>query len=161
MVVAMRPPDSRSRPVDKGGSEVKRLAAGSTLPSVTLRREARNLRRQARDLERRARQAGVNLSLTPKVETAAWAQMFPRLLRAWVRRAQREGDLNALALLARHRDDVDAHMVDMVAALTGEPWCYSWSQIGDALGITKQAAQQRFHKASTARRPGGQPGDLR
>jgi hypothetical protein len=87
--------------------------------------------------------------------------MFPRLLRAWVRRAQVDGDLDALTALARHRDEVDAHLVDMVVVLRAEPWSYSWQQIADALGTTRQAAQQRWHKAGGHRSPGGQPGRLR
>lgn len=117
-------------------------------------------------MRRLLHELGVNTSLTPEpprsqVETAAWVQMFPRLLRAWVRRARHEGDLDALAALARHRDEVDAHLIDMVALLRAEPWSYSWQQIADALGCSRQAAQQRWHKAGGARRPGGQPGDLR
>jgi hypothetical protein len=113
-----------------------------------------------------ARRSGVKASLTPggpgyAVETSTWVQMFPRLLRAWVRRARTEGDLDALAALARHRDEVDAHLVDMVAVLRAEPWSYSWQQIADALGTSRQAVQQRWHKAGGDRRPGGQPGGLR
>jgi hypothetical protein len=112
------------------------------------------------------RRPGVNDALTPKprrreVETSTWVQMFPRLLRAWVRRAQAEGDLDALAALAQHRGEVDAHLVDMVAVLRAEPWSYSWQQIADALGCSRQAAQQRWHKAGGHRQVGGQPGDLR
>jgi DNA invertase Pin-like site-specific DNA recombinase len=87
--------------------------------------------------------------------------MFPRLLRAWVRRAQRDGDLDAFAALARHREDVDAHLADMATVLRAEPWCYSWQEIADALGIRKQAAHRRWRKAGGARRPGAQPGNLR
>jgi hypothetical protein len=112
-----------------------------------------------------ARRSGVNDALTPEpryeVETSVWVQMFPRLLRAWIRRARAEGDLDALAALARHRDEVDAHLVDMVAVLRAEPWSYSWQQIADALGTSRQAVQQRWHKAGGDRRPGGQPGNLR
>lgn len=109
--------------------------------------------------------SGVNRTLTPKrrrreVETSAWVGMFPRLLRAWVRRAQGDGDLDALAALARHREDVDAHLADMVTVLRND-WAYSWQEIADALGCSRQAAQQRWHKAGGARRPGGQPGSLR
>jgi hypothetical protein len=121
---------------------------------------------RARDVRRLLHELGVNASLTPEpprsqVETSAWVQMFPRLLRAWVRRARHEGDLDALAALARHRDEVDAHLIDMVALLRAEPWSYSWQQIADALGCSRQAAQQRWHKAGGARCPGGQPGSLR
>jgi Homeodomain-like domain len=87
--------------------------------------------------------------------------MFPRLLRAWIRRAGRDGDLDALAALAQHRDEVVAHLADMVTVLRAEPWSYSWQQIAEALGISRQAAQQRWRKATGARRPGGQPGNLR
>jgi hypothetical protein len=34
-------------------------------------------------------------------------------------------------------------------------------EVADALGISRQAAQQRFRKAGGARRPGGQRGSLR
>jgi hypothetical protein len=67
----------------------------------------------------------VNRTLTPnrrrrEVEASAWVGVFPRLLRAWVRHAQRDGDLDALAAIARHREEVDAHLADMVAVLRND-----------------------------------------
>jgi hypothetical protein len=111
------------------------------------------------------RRSGVNASLTPRrprrdVENPEFAALFQRLLRAWTRRAG-AGDLDALASMAAHGDEVDAHLLDAIAMLRDEPHCYSWQEIGDALGISRQAAQQRFGKVGGARRVGGQPGRLR
>lgn len=75
-----------------------------------------------------------------------------------------DGAISDLGDLDRLRDELDGHILDAVARLRAEPWCYSWTQIGRALGVTPQAAAQRFAKAQNAlgaRRPGGQPGHLR
>jgi hypothetical protein len=108
---------------------------------------------------------GVNVRLTPKrrrreVENPDYAAMIRRVLRRYAHRVS-AGDLEGLGDLARLREEIDGHLVDVVAALRHEPWSYSWQQIADALGCSKQAAQQRWRKAGGARRPGGQPGSLR
>jgi len=86
--------------------------------------------------------------------------MVRRVLRAAARRAG-AGDLDALADLAALRGELDGHLVDAVAVLRHEPWSYSWGEIGAALGVSRQTAQERFRKAGGSRRPGGQPGSLR
>jgi hypothetical protein len=111
------------------------------------------------------RRSGVNDTLTPagrrrEVENPAFAAFLRRILRAYARQAG-GGDLDALGDLARLLDEIDGHLVDVIAMLRHEPWSYSWRQIADALGISRQAAQQRFGKAGGARRAGGQPGSLR
>lgn len=87
--------------------------------------------------------------------------MVERCLRALARHAA-DGDLVALVDLARLRDHIDGHLVDAVANLRAEPLCMSWAEIGAVLGITRQAAAERFAKAGGgARRTGGQPRRLR
>jgi hypothetical protein len=88
------------------------------------------------------------------------AALMSRLLRALARQIG-DGALSDLAELDRLRHEIDGHLLDAVARLRAEPWCYSWSQIGRTLDISPQAAAQRFAKAGGARRPGGQPGHLR
>jgi hypothetical protein len=111
------------------------------------------------------RRSDVNATLTPAgrrraVENPEFAAFIRRILRAYGRRAG-GGDLDALGDLARLCDEIDGHLADVIAMLRHEPWSYSWRQIADALGISRQAAQQRFRKAGGHRRPGGQPGSLR
>lgn len=83
-----------------------------------------------------------------------------RNLRALARHVG-DGALHELADLDRLRDELDGHILDAVARLRAEPWCYSWAQIGKTLGISRQAAAQRFAKAGGDRRPGGQLADRR
>jgi hypothetical protein len=113
------------------------------------------------------RRSGVNPVLRPKRpkverDNATYGEMFPRLLRAYVRRiGDGDGDLAALAELAALRDELEAHLVDAVAVLRHSTRPASWTEIGMALGTTPQAAQQRYGKVGGARRPGGQPAHLR
>jgi hypothetical protein len=86
--------------------------------------------------------------------------MIGRCLRALSRHVG-DGAISDLADLARLEDELHGNLVDAVARLRAEPWCYSWRAIGRALGISRQAAAQRFAKAGGARRPGGQPWYLR
>ena len=111
------------------------------------------------------RGSGVRSALTParrrrEVENPEFIGFVRRILRAMTRRAG-AGDLDALAEVARLRDELDGHLADAVTMLRAEPCCYSWREIAAALGITRQTAQERWRKAGGARRPGGQPGNLR
>jgi hypothetical protein len=112
-----------------------------------------------------SRHRGVNRTLTPRRrrrahETSDFYGMFQRLFRAYARRVG-NGDLDALGDLAALRDELDGHLTDAICLLRHEPWSYSWEEIGAALGISRQAAQQRYGKVGGARRAGGQPGHLR
>lgn len=71
------------------------------------------------------------------------------------------GDIAALPEFVAMREELDAHILGVITELRSERWNYSWAQIGDVLGITRQAAQKRFAEAGGARRPGGQPANLR
>ncbi len=93
----------------------------------------------------------VKPALTPKprqrtrreVENAAFDAFVRRILRAYARRVA-GGDVEALAALTGLSAEVDAVTRLAVAGLRGKPYCYSWSEIADRLGVSKQAAQMRY-----------------
>ena len=78
---------------------------------------------------------------SPPVENTAYAAFARRILRAYARRIS-VGDIDALAditILAADIDNATRHAVTGLRE-TG----YSWAEIGAALGVTRQAAQQRW-----------------
>jgi hypothetical protein len=77
----------------------------------------------------------------PTTETDEYGAFVRRILRAYAKRVG-DKDIEALTGLAALRDEVDQALADAVAGLHGQP--YSWADIGRALGITRQAAQQRY-----------------
>jgi hypothetical protein len=93
----------------------------------------------------------VNPALTPKprkrlrrqVENAEFDAFVRRILRAYARRVA-AGDVEALSSLSQLSSEVDAVTRLAVAGLRRQPYHYSWSEIADRLGISKQAAQQRY-----------------
>jgi hypothetical protein len=60
-----------------------------------------------------------------------------------LREATAADPLQALRLVAAVQHDVDDHRRDAVRAAAGR---HSWTEIGDALGVSKQAAHQKFAK---------------
>lgn len=64
-----------------------------------------------------------------------------RTLRAMVRRAA-EGDREVLSVLQAVAADLDRAQV--AAARAAHDFGYSWTDIGREMGITRQAARQRF-----------------
>ena len=94
----------------------------------------------------RAVENTVNCALTPKrqrpiTENSEYAAFARRILRAYSRRVA-TGDVESLIHLiglAEDINDVIQHAVNGLRA-TG----YSWAEIGLRLGITRQAAQQRW-----------------
>lgn len=68
-----------------------------------------------------------------------------RIMRGMVRRAA-EGDRDVLVALAQTQVDLDAAMRDAIAALR-DKGC-SWADVARELGITRQAAQQRYGRAA-------------
>jgi hypothetical protein len=91
-----------------------------------------------------------------------YAGFARRIVRAFGKRIG-AGDVAALPELVALRDEIDEAIVKAVEELRAEPWSYSWQQIADVLGITRQAAQQKYgpKTAKGARQVGGQPGNLR
>jgi hypothetical protein len=97
-----------------------------------------------------AGQNTVNTSLTPKrarrlVENNDYAAFTRRILRAYARRVA-DGDVEALILMTSLADEIDTAIGQAVTGLRASG--YSWAEIGSRLGITRQAAQQRWGQAS-------------
>ena len=88
----------------------------------------------------------VKARLTPKrpqrrVENDEYSGFVRRILRAYARRVG-DGDVEALTLMTSLADEIDAAIAEGVK---GQRACgYSWAEIGSRLGITRQAAQQRW-----------------
>ena len=78
---------------------------------------------------------------SPPVENTAYAAFARRILRAYARRIS-AGDIDALADITILAADIDNAIRHAVTGLreTG----YSWAEIGARLGVTRQAAQQRW-----------------
>ena len=88
----------------------------------------------------------VKARLTPKrplrrVENDEYSAFVRRILRAYARRVG-DGDVEALTLMTNLADEIDAATAEAVKGLRA--YGYSWAEIGSRLGITRQAAQQRW-----------------
>jgi hypothetical protein len=75
------------------------------------------------------------------VDNFEYADFCRRILRAYSRRVA-QGDVEALTHLVGLSGDVDAAIHAAVIGLRS--FGYSWSEIADRLGITRQAAHQRW-----------------
>jgi DNA-directed RNA polymerase specialized sigma24 family protein len=85
--------------------------------------------------------------VTENDEYAAFAR---RVLRAWARRVA-AGDIDAIADMAAATAELETAMRRAVTGLRAKG--YSWAEIAARLGVTRQAAQQRW-----ADRPRPAPG---
>ena len=90
--------------------------------------------------------SSVKARLTPKrrgrhVENDEYGAFVRRVLRAYSRRVG-DGDVEALVLLVGLAEEIDAAMAEAVKGLRTQG--YSWAEIGARLGISRQAAQQRW-----------------
>jgi hypothetical protein len=95
---------------------------------------------------RSAGQDTVKTALTPKrprrlVENDDYAAFARRVLRAYARRVA-DGDVEALTLMTDLADEIDTAIAQAVTGLRA--FGYSWAEIGSRLGVTRQAAQQRW-----------------
>ena len=93
-----------------------------------------------------AGQNTVKTRLTPKrarrlIENDDYAAFTRRILRAYARRVA-DGDIEALTLMLGLSAEIDTAIGQAVTGLRG--YGYSWADIGSRLGITRQAAQQRW-----------------
>ena len=92
----------------------------------------------------------VKSRLTPKrprrqVENDEYSAFVRHILRAYARRIG-DGDVEALALMLGLAEEIDIAIAEAVKGLRA---CgYSWAEIGSRLGITRQAAQQRWRTSS-------------
>ena len=94
----------------------------------------------------RERPFTVNTSLTLHrrrrvVENDEYAAFLRRVIRAYSRRVA-VGDIEAIADMTALADEIAAATQAAVTDLRGHG--YSWADIGLRLGITRQAAQQRW-----------------
>jgi hypothetical protein len=76
-------------------------------------------------------------------ETAEFDAFARRILRAYAARVA-AGDVEALATLVTLTAELDAVVRLAVAGLRTKPYSYSWDEIARRLGVSKQAAQQRY-----------------
>jgi hypothetical protein len=88
----------------------------------------------------------VKNTLTPNragraVENDEYAAFARRVLRAYARRVA-GGDVEALILMFGLAAEIDTAITEAVKGLRA--FGYSWAEIGSRLGITRQAAQQRW-----------------
>jgi hypothetical protein len=74
-------------------------------------------------------------------ENDEYAEFARRVLRAYARRVA-DGDIEALTLMVILADDLDDATRQAIDGLRQSG--YSWAEIGSRLGITRQAAQQRW-----------------
>jgi hypothetical protein len=79
------------------------------------------------------------------VENDDYAAFTRRILRAYARRVA-DGDVEALIAMTGLAQEIDAAIGQAVTGLRA--FGYSWAEIGSRLGITRQAAQQRWGQAS-------------
>ena len=75
------------------------------------------------------------------VENDEYAAFARRILRAPARRIA-DGDVEALTLMLGLSAEINDAISQAVTGLRG--FGYSWAEIGSRLGITRQAAQQRW-----------------
>ena len=85
--------------------------------------------------------SGDKARLSPKrrrrtVENDEYGEFIRRILRAYSRRVA-DGDIEALSLMTRLADELDDTIAQAVKGLRAQG--YSWTEIGDRLGITRQA----------------------
>ena len=92
------------------------------------------------------RRSGDKARLSPKrrwrtVENDEYGEFIRRILRVYSRRVA-DGDIEALSLMTRLAGELDDAIGQAVKGLGAQG--YSWTEIGDRLGITRQAARQRW-----------------
>ena len=77
-----------------------------------------------------------------RYENDSYAGFMRRAVRAFGRRAAEDTD--ALAMLVQLRAELDAEIEAAARLCHDGPAGFSWTEIGSALGISRQAARQRF-----------------
>jgi hypothetical protein len=77
------------------------------------------------------------------VENGEFDAFVLRILAAYARRVA-AGDIEGLAGLNALSSKVDAVLREAVQGLRKSPYSYSWDEIGQRLGVSRQAVQMRF-----------------
>lgn len=73
-----------------------------------------------------------------------WTKRQRHIVRAVMQRVEKDStDLSAFAEMARLVKDMDDALGDLARTLHDQH-DYSWTDFGDALGVSRQAARQRF-----------------
>ncbi|MFG1608351.1 hypothetical protein [Actinoplanes sp. NPDC049265] len=85
-----------------------------------------------------------------QVENREFDAFARRILRAYGRRVA-NGDVETLASLAGLAAEVDAVTRLAVTSLRKSPYSYSWDEIATRLGVSRQAAQQRYGDKSRSK----------
>lgn len=102
--------------------------------------------------------SGVNARLTPKPcrcnrprrakrykENPEYIASLRAMIRRTVIRVGGQGDVEGLADLAGLHDEVERAIADSVTELRNQD--FAWSEIGRVLGISRQAAQQKYGRS--------------
>ncbi len=97
----------------------------------------------------RGRRSGVKAGLTPNrrrqpVENDEYVRFVRRVVRAYARRVA-GGDVDALADMTGLATELDEAIAQAVIGLREAG--YSWAEIAVRLGVTRQAAQQRWGRS--------------
>lgn len=79
--------------------------------------------------------------MSARTEADEFGAFVRRIVRAYQRRVA-DRDIEALAGLAQLQRDVDEAVAAAVRGLQAEG--YSWTEVGRVLGVSRQAAQQRW-----------------
>lgn len=74
------------------------------------------------------------------VENDEYGEFVRRILRAYSRRVA-DGGIEALSLMTGLANELDEAIAQAVKGLHGQG--YSWTEIADRLGVSRQAARQR------------------
>lgn len=82
--------------------------------------------------------------MSSSYETTEYAAMMSRMMRSYGRRIA-DGDPSDLADAVKLQRQLDGIIRDAVASMR-ETSGFSWQQLADELGVTRQAAQQRYGK---------------
>jgi len=82
----------------------------------------------------------------PAVETPEFAAMMGRMARAWSRRVAAADTYDLAEMIEFGRTFDDAVAAAIRSARCVQPEAFSWTAIGEAAGISRQAAQQRWGK---------------
>ena len=141
-------PARRPRRGDARPPHLPRLRPGKALLHPALTRRMQRLRGLVTAMTTPASRprSGVNNSLTPRrrrrvVENDEYASFARRVIDAYSRRVA-AGDIDAITGMTALADELDAAIRHAITGLRNRG--YSWAEIGTRLGITRQAAQQRW-----------------